>query len=447
MRLAKYDDYRDSGFNWIGSIPLHWNIKPLFSILYKNKLKNNKNRVRNVLSLSYGRIIDRDVDSNEGLLPESFETYQIVQPGDIILRLTDLQNDQRSLRVGLVTKEGIITSAYECLRSTNEIIPEYAYLLLHSYDMNKVFYGLGAGVRQSMKYSDLKHLPVLLPPADEQFLIINFLKRELVRIDNLISDQQYLVKLLKEKRQAIISHSVTKGLNPDVAMKDSGVEWLGCIPTHWSISQLKFLASAQTGIAKGKDNQNKDTVEIPYLRVANVQDGYLDLTEIMTIEIATSEIDRFLLKNGDVLMNEGGDFDKLGRGCIWRGEIEPCIHQNHVFAIRPKLVSSEWLNQITSSKYAQFYFMSRSKQSTNLASISLRNLLELPVILPPEKEQSEILSFIDKENRRIDLLIEESFTAISLLKERREALISAAVTGKINVRNVANEEETIHEPS
>ncbi len=153
-----------------------------------------------------------------------------------------------------------------------------------------------------------------------------------------------------------------------------------------------------------------------------------------TIDLPTDEIARYLLKSGDVLMNEGGDFDKLGRGDIWRGEIVPCVHQNHVFAVRPIKVSSEWLNLFSGSAAAQFFFMSRSKQSTNLASISSTNLMELHILIPPAAEEDQIHSTLRSAVAGIDELADRAANAILLLQERRAALISAAVTGKIDVR-------------
>jgi type I restriction enzyme S subunit len=220
-------------------------------------------------------------------------------------------------------------------------------------------------------------------------------------------------------------------------MKPSGIEWLGDVPEHWEVVSLKRIATIRTGVAKGKDYGDQQTILVPYLRVANVQDGYLDLSEVSEIEILSSEIERYRLRSGDVLMNEGGDYDKLGRGHIWEGQIDPCITQNHVFAVRPKGVSSEWLNQITSSSYAQFYFMIKSKQSTNLASISSTNLMNLPVVLPPTAEQDSIVRWIASSTKRFDNLLTEAHRAITLLQERRTALISAAVTGKIDVRGFA----------
>ena len=202
--------------------------------------KNLKGLEGNILSLSYGSIVRRNVEDNSGLLPESFNTYQIVDYGDIILRLTDLQNDKRSLRVGLVKETGIITSAYMKLSAIKTINPFFAYRLLHSYDTAKVFYNMGGGLRQSMKFEDFRRLPILLPSLQEQKEIADFLEHETAKIDTLIAKQERLIELLKEKRQAVISHAVTKGLDPTVPMKESGVEWLGEVPAHWIINQLKF---------------------------------------------------------------------------------------------------------------------------------------------------------------------------------------------------------------
>jgi type I restriction enzyme S subunit len=301
------------------------------------------------------------------------------------------------------------------------VLPAWtAYVALSWVGKNLETQGYG-GTKVQLSLDDVANLLLTVPPLHEQTAIAAFLDRETAKIDALMAEQDKLLTLLAEKRQATISQAVTKGLDPDVPMKDSGVEWLGEVPAHWKISRLKFVASVQT-VAKGKDYTGKNTTEVAYLRVANVQDGYLALDDIATIVIPIEDLARYRLQPGDVLMNEGGDFDKLGRGHIWNGEIESCIHQNHVFAVRPRQVSSAWVNKITSSDYAQFYFMTRSKQSTNLASISSTNVMELPLLLPPEAEQEAILMFVDAETARLDALAAEATRAIALLKERRSAL-------------------------
>jgi type I restriction enzyme S subunit len=221
-------------------------------------------------------------------------------------------------------------------------------------------------------------------------------------------------------------------------MKESGVKWLGVVPAHWEVARLKHVATVRGGVAKGRNLGDSPTVTLPYLRVANVQDGYIDLTEVAEIEVAVSEVERYSLRKGDVLMNEGGDNDKLGRGDVWNGEIHPCLHQNHVFAVRPSRIVSEWLALLTSSDYAKRFFESRAKQTTNLASISSSNLSELPVLLPPEREQRELLTKVAGRLGPLESAVSRAKAMVELAKEHRSALIAAAVTGKIDVREVAS---------
>lgn len=241
-------EYAGSGIPWITELPTGWQVAPLFTLCSERKRKNLGNREGNVLSLSYGRIVRRDVTTNFGLLPESFETYNVVDPGDIVLRLTDLQNDHTSLRVGLSPERGIITSAYVTLRVRQTLAPEYAFYLLHAYDVQKVFYGFGGGVRQSMKFEDLRRLPLVVPPAGRQRAIASFLDRKTVAIDALIAKKERLIGLLHEKRQVLITLAMTKGLDPSVPTKESGIEWIGSVPTHWKVVAL----SRVTRIVRGR---------------------------------------------------------------------------------------------------------------------------------------------------------------------------------------------------
>ena len=200
---------KDSGIEWIGDIPEHWDVLPFFNICKENNIKNFKNKIENVLSLSYGRIIQRDLENNFGLIPKSFDTYQIVRPGYIVMRLTDLQNDKVSLRVGLVKEIGIITSAYLGLIVDEKMHSDYFYNLLHLYDLKKIFYGMGGGVRQSIGYFDLKHLPIIITSLKEQKQISDFLDGETTKIDSLISKTETQIEKLQEFRQSLISATVT----------------------------------------------------------------------------------------------------------------------------------------------------------------------------------------------------------------------------------------------
>lgn len=202
--------FKPSGFDWIGSIPSNWELSPLFVGMSERQEKNLGLIEKNLLSLSYGRIIKKDIESNFGLLPESFETYQIVNPDDIILRLTDLQNDKKSLRVGYVTQRGIITSAYLCLRVNSlKLLPSYAYLLLHYFDTTKLFYNLGASVRQSMDFTDLKRIPIVFPPKNDQQKIIDFINQKTEKMDKAIKKLRQQIEFVEEYRLALITNAVT----------------------------------------------------------------------------------------------------------------------------------------------------------------------------------------------------------------------------------------------
>lgn len=429
MTFPRYSSYKDSGVEWLGEVPEHWE-----SVRYKNVFEEKNSLAGSSLppgSISFGRVIFKD---DEFLHEPTKASYQEVLSGEFLINPINLNYDLKSLRTALSEIDTCVSPAYIVLKTKVVANKNYLKYQLHVFDLFHMK-TLGAGVRQTITFGDIGTCFTFLPPLHEQTRIATFLDRETAKIDELVAEQRRLMELLKEKRKAVISHAVTQGLNPDVPMKSSGIEWLGDVPAHWEIIALKRIADVQTGVAKGKDNSSRKTITVPYLRVANVQDGYLDLESVATIEIPAEYLERYALKAGDVLMNEGGDFDKLGRGHVWDGQIDPCITQNHVFAVRPREVSSAWLNAVTGSDFAQFYFMTRSKQSTNLASISSTNLMELPVILPTVNEQLAILSFITDQTTRFDKLTTEAQRAIDLLQERRTSLISAAVTGKIDVRN------------
>ncbi|MEE9095384.1 restriction endonuclease subunit S [Pseudarthrobacter phenanthrenivorans] len=429
-----YDEYSGSGIEWVGPIPAGWKTCPLFAVVRENTASNKAGTESNLLSLSYGRIVRKDIAGNYGLLPASFDTYQVIGPDDIVLRLTDLQNDKRSLRSAISPERGIITSAYLAVTPT-AIRPKFLSYLLRAYDLQKVFYSMGGGLRQSMKYSDMKWLPVVLPPESTQQAITEYLDRETAQIDELIGKQERLIGLLAEKRQALITHAVTKGLDPSAPTKPSGVPCQGPVPEHWTVQPLKNLIRMQTGVTLGKDFSGVETETYPYLRVANVQIGYVDLNEVKEINLPKEVAATSILRAGDVLMTEGGDRDKLARGCIWEAPIAPCVHQNHIFAVRTgNQLLNEFLVLALDADPARSYFYLTGKQSTNLASTNSTTVKNYRFGVPPMDEQHRIVDHLGRKTRHIDDLVDKANAVIFKLKERRSALIAAAVTGKIDVR-------------
>ncbi len=200
---------KDSGIEWIGRIPSSWGIHPVYYYFEERKAKNYNLKEQNLLSLSYGKIVRKDINTNGGLLPASFNTYSIVETGDIIIRPTDLQNDKRSLRTGLVTEHGIITSAYIDLMPKIDVNSKYFHYLLHSYDVMKVFYNMGNGVRQGLNYSEFSKLMVIAPPKKEQQEIADYLDNKCAEIDSIIETKKDQLAVLDEYKKAVIYEYVT----------------------------------------------------------------------------------------------------------------------------------------------------------------------------------------------------------------------------------------------
>ncbi|HRQ64417.1 MAG TPA: restriction endonuclease subunit S [Xanthomonadaceae bacterium] len=436
--LKPYPAMKDSGVPWLGEVPEHWEALPALAAYRPRQVKNTRMIETTVLSLSYGRIIVKPPEKLRGLVPESFETYQVVDPGNIIVRTTDLQNDQTSLRIGHSQHRGIITSAYMCLETTPRVSNEFGYQYLNAYDLLKIIYGFGSGLRQNLDFNDIKRMPVLVPPLPEQAAIVRFLDHADRRIRRYIRAKQKLITLLEEQKQAIIHRAVTRGLDPNVRLKPSGVEWLGDVPEHWEATRLKNVATVQTGITLGKGYRAAVTKRYPYLRVANVQTGRVDLRAVKGIDVPEADARRCMLRKGDVLMTEGGDIDKLGRGCVWDGQIADCLHQNHVFAVRcgPRLVPA-FLVGLMASGHGRSYFQMTAKQTTNLAATNSTTLRAFPLFLPTVEDQERILSSIAEGTRELEAAGGNAAREIALLREYRTRLIADVVTGKLDVREAA----------
>ena len=202
-------EMRDSGIDFVGDLPAHWAIHPLYYYFGERKNKNIFGRETNLLSLSYGRIIRKDINSNGGLLPESFNTYNIIEAGDIIIRPTDLQNDKRSLRTGLSREHGIITSAYIALKPIRPVNTAYIHYLLHAFDVMKVFYNMGNGVRQGLNFSEFSRLMVFEPTIEEQNAIVDALDKKCAEIDSVIADKKKQLETLNEYKKSLIFEYVT----------------------------------------------------------------------------------------------------------------------------------------------------------------------------------------------------------------------------------------------
>jgi len=313
------------------------------------------------------------------------------------------------------------------------ILPEFVSFLFRAYDTIKVFYSMGGGLRQSMKYSDMKWLPIWVPDWQEQTQIAYFLDYETARIDALIEEQQRLIELLKEKRQAVISHAVTKGLDPTVPMKDSGVEWLGEVPAHWEVKQLKHVVDPNTSITYGIVQAGPEFEGgIPYIRTSDMSGEELPTSGY---PLTSPEIDesyaRSRVRPGDIVMSIRASVgkclpvpDELKIANLTQGTAK--ISAGHG-------IMRNFLLAFLNAEATQNYFDLMAKGAT-FKEITLDALRRTPVLLPPLGEQIKIDQFVAKKTGLLMEACKQAIQSVSLLQERRSALISAAVTGKIDVR-------------
>jgi len=276
----------------------------------------------------------------------------------------------------------------------------------------------------------LYQLPTLDRPEQTKIAeVLSTVDRAIEQTEALIAKQQRI-------KTGLMQDLLTKGIDEHGNLRSEATHEfkdspLGRIPVEWEVIQLSQIADISSGLTLGKTHSGPNTIELPYLRVANVQDGYLDLSDVTMIRVPNSFIAKYQLLVGDVLMNEGGDFDKLGRGTVWRGEIDICLHQNHVFKVRPYLeqLESEYLAAVSASPYGKAFFMLASKQSTNLASINSTQLKSFPIPLPALSEQKALVELV----RAHSETLESSQQERRKLESIKTALMQDLLTGKKRV--------------
>jgi len=415
-------------------VPEHWEILPALAVYRPRQVKNIGMIETTVLSLSYGQIIVKAPDKLHGLVPESFETYQVVDPGNIIVRTTDLQNDQTSLRVAHSRHRGIITSAYMCLETTQRVSNQYGYQYLNAYDLLKIIYGFGSGLRQNLDFSDIKRMPVLVPPRDEQAAIIRFLDHSDRKIRRYIRAKQKLIKLLEEQKQAIIHRAVTRGLDPDVRLKPSGVEWLGDVPEHWEVRSFSRTAVERADY-RGATPEKTDC-GIFLVTAKNVRKGWIDY-EVSKEYVAEKDypkiMRRGLPKSRDLLLTMEAPLGHLA--LVDREDI--ALAQRIVrFRFDYRQIEPRYVLLSTLSAYFQNQLHCRGTGSTAMG-IKASKLPQLLLVLLPLVEQRELLSWINVECRSLDRAKDKANAEITLLQEYRARLIADVVTGKLDVQEAA----------
>ncbi|MBA1222556.1 restriction endonuclease subunit S [Pseudomonas fulva] len=415
MTFQKYPEYKDSDVEWLGEMPGHWIRGSLKNLAW---IRNGKDY--------------KDVESSDG-------EYPVIGSGGMFSKASQYLHDGESVllgRKGTIDKPLYINGRFWTVDTMfyTEVAKGTSAKFLYYYALTIPFefYSTSTAL-PSMTQGDLLNHPAAIPSNFEQTQIARFLDHETARIDALIEEQQRLIELLKEKRQAVISHAVTKGLDPTVPMKDSGVEWLGEVPAHWDVVPTNYRYEIQLGRMLNEQRAQGDHLK-PYLRVFDVQWNAINTTDLPLMDFPPEVQSMYRLKSGDLMVNEGGSY--VGRSAIWRGDLDECYYQKALHRLRPRDVKSdtaEFFLHVMEMATQQGVFVAGGNQTT-IDHLTAEQLRQYRFVFPPLAEQLQIAENITDVVSKIQNTTSEAEQLIGYLKERRSALISAAVTGKIDVR-------------
>jgi len=424
---------KDSGVEWIGKIPESWDAVKFKTIMYKKKELCSHYDNQNILSLTMNGVIVRDLDNPKGKMPATFDGYQIVNKGNLLLCLFDIDVTPRC--VGLIKDDGLTSPAYSQYVLRNDNHPKFYDYFLTYLDNKKALLHLTKSLRNTLTDSDFGVVKTVLPPLEEQERITNFLDQKVSQIDTIIENTKVSIGEFKKYKQALITETVTKGLNPNVEMKDSGVEWIGKIPEHLKLGKIKLLT---TKIGSGKTPKGGADVYsdsgILFLRSQNVYNTGLYLDEATYI---SEEID-LEMKNtrvypNDVLLNITGG--SIGRCCIYPPTMVQHANVNqHVCIIRT-------IEDKITSKYLFYFLCSNAGQSAinfyqtgaNREGLNFEQIGNIKIPSPTVEEQNEIVAFLDAKCSFIDSLIEQKQQIIKEFEDYKKSLIYEYVTGKKEV--------------
>ena len=430
MKYKKYPSYKDSGVEWLGEIPTEWVVsRNKIAFQFVKSLVGKESNNYQLLSLTLNGIIPRDIESGKGKFPAEFDTYQKVEKDDLIFCLFDIDETPRT--IGISNYDGMITGAYNVVRCTPLANPKfiyYYYLSIDEYKGLKPFY---TGLRKVVRAETFMNIQLALPSIKEQQLIANFLDKATAKIDTLIEKQTKQIELLKEKRQAVISHAVTKGINLNVSMKDSGVEWLGVIPEHWTCLSIGYISKIDSGATPNRDKNSYWGGNIPWIKTGEVNYSIIEDSQEKITMAGFLNSSLKLAKKGTILMA------MYGQG-VTRGRIAVL----GIDATYNQACAAINFNHKMSNEFAQYFFIASYNYNRDLGNETSQMNLNIAIInkmkitLPPLEEQQQIANYLDNKTSKIDTLIEKSKKSIELLKEKRTALISAAVTGKIDIREL-----------
>ena len=439
MSFPRYSTYKDSGVEWLGQVPEHWEVKRLGTVFRQVDEAGEDHLPILCVSIHDG-VSDKELGEEEMdrkvTRSDDRSKYKKVEPGELVYNMMRAWQGG----FGAVSVHGMVSPAYVVARPKSGLLTSIIEQQLRTPNAVEEMRRYSQGVtdfRLRLYWEEFKCISVVIPPTAEQREIAEFLEGETRKINGLVSEQRRLMELLREKRQAVISHAVTRGLNPAAPLKPSGIEWLGDVPTHWEVKRIKFVTA---GVKAGPFGSalTKDVYVSAGFRVygqEQVSPNDFTLGDYFITPEKYEELSQYSVSPGDILISCVGTFGKIA---IVPGEIVPGIINPRLIRLRcSKAIKAEYLVEVMRSNVT-FEQLSSFTRGGTMDVINIGTLSGIFLALPPMPEQEELLTFMSQESSKFDALKAEAQRAIDLLLERRTALISAAVTGQIDVCAMAN---------
>lgn len=430
MQLPRYDSYKESGVEWIGEIPEEWDVLPYKSLFKASNERNGRNIVGEMLSVSGYRGIEVKHYEHEEQkrTEEDLKDYRVVRKGQLVVNTMWLNY----AGLGVSEHDGYVSPAYRSYFIDDSLHKRFIHYLLRSHVYVQCYTGLMQGIRPNslqISYNDFKNIQIVIPPVKDQERIASFLDQKTAEIDEAIAKKQKLIELLQEQKSILINQAVTKGLNPDAPMKDSGVEWIGEIPAHWSCSRLGHFARITNGSTPSRAEQSywlDGTV--PWLSSGAVNDYIIEKTSEYITEKAQLRCHLKRYNPGIVLVGIVGQGKTRGTSAYMT--ISACINQN-VAAIEPgKSLDGEFLHRYLVANYDQ---IRRLGKGSNQEALNCELVGSMPTVIPNKPEQASIVDKIKEIETSHNDLESKYKHQISILSEYKSSLISSVVTGKIKV--------------
>jgi len=425
MSFPRYPKYKDSGVEWLGQVPEHWDVKRI-GYYFNERREKCSDKDFPALSVTKNGIVpqlDTAAKTDDG------DNRKKVLKGDFVIN----SRSDRKGSSGASDLDGSVSLICTVIRPQEQVHTPFVHHLLRSQLFQEEYYRNGKGIVAdlwSTSYSEMRNILLGMPPTAEQKRIAEFLDQETAKIDALVAEQERLMELLKEKRQAVISHAVTKGLNPKAAMKPSGIEWLGDLPAHWVTPSLNTRYSCELGKMLDESRITGSHL-VSYLRNTDVQWDAINYQELHQMDIQQSEYPRYTIQTGDLLVCEGGE---VGRAAMVKDVPGVIGFQKALHRLRPR-------SSLEHTRYLYFTFFWAAATgvfsvggTATISHLTGEQLRRFRFPKPPYSEQVDIAAYLDAQTAKFDALAAEAQRAIDLLQERRTALISSAVTGQIDVR-------------